>query len=203
MKQMLLYLLLFVSLGLSAQETKESQTVPQSETARPQLRKFVVADLETHVPVRGAIVSTKSGYRDTTNYRGICYIPTKFDTLSVSNPKYLTERLVMGEARDSTFLIPSSHQISEVTVWGDGTPSVSKGLTEQIRQIFRENDRGGLGFDFAKILDGRYRRDMKHLRKAKEIFKEMDKDDEDPIVKAYKQAMAEKKKESEGKTENK
>lgn len=203
MKQMLLYLLLFVSLGLSAQETKESQTVPQSETARPQLRKFVVADLETHVPVRGAIVSTKSGYRDTTNYRGICYIPTKFDTLSVSNPKYLTERLVMGEAKDSTFLIPSSHQISEVTVWGDGTPSVSKGLTEQIRQIFRENDRGGLGFDFAKILDGRYRRDMKHLRKTKEIFKEMDKDDEDPIVKAYKQAMAEKKKESEGKTDNK
>lgn len=204
MKQMLLYLLLFVSLGLSAQETKESQTVPQSETAWPQLRKFVVADLETHVPVRGAIVSTKSGYRDTTNYRGICYIPTKFDTLSVSNPKYLTERLVMGEARDSTFLIPSSHQISEVTVWGDGTPSVSKGLTEQVRQIFRENTPGGgLGFDFAKILDGRYRRDMKHLRKTKEIFKEMDKDDEDPIVKAYKQAMAEKKKESEGKTENK
>ena len=179
MKQMLLYLLLFVSLGLSAQETKESQTVPQSETARPQLRKFVVADLETHVPVRGAIVSTKSGYRDTTNYRGICYIPTKFDTLSVSNPKYLTERLVMGEARDSTFLIPS-------------------------RQIFRENTpSAGFGFDFAKILDGRYRRDMKHLRKTKEIFKEMDKDDEDPIVKAYKQAMAEKKKESEGKTENK
>ena len=196
MKQMLLYLLLFVSLGLSAQETKESQTVPQSETARPQLRKFVVADLETHVPVRGAIVSTKSGYRDTTNYRGICYIPTKFDTLSVSNPKYLTERLVMGEARDSTFLIPSSHQISEVTVWGEGGPSVSKGLTEQVRQIFRENTpSAGFGFDFAKILD--------HLKKTHEVFKQLDKDDEDPIVKAYKQAMAEKKKESEGKTENK
>jgi hypothetical protein len=203
MKQMFLYLLLFVSLGLSAQETKESQTVPQSETARPQLRKFVVADLETHVPVRGAIVSTKSGYRDTTNYRGICYIPVQFDTLSVSHGKYLTERLTAKEIKDTTYLIPNSHQISEVTVWGDGTPSVSKGLTEQIRQIFRENDRAGFGFDFAKILDGRYRRDMKHLRKTKEIFKEMDKDDEDPIVKAYKQAMAEKKKESEDKTENK
>lgn len=204
MKQMLLYLLLFVSLGLSAQETKESQTVPQSETARPQLRKFVVADLETHVPVRGAIVSTKSGYRDTTNYRGICYIPTKFDTLSVSNPKYLTERLVMGEARDSTFLIPSSHQISEVTVWGEGGPSVSKGLTEQVRQIFRENTpSAGFGFDFAKILDGRYRRDMKHLRKTKEIFKKLDKDDEDPIVRAYKEAMEEKKRESENNKESK
>lgn len=204
MKQMLLYLLLFVSLGLSAQEAKESQTVPQSETARPQLRKFVVADLETHVPVRGAIVSTKSGYRDTTNYRGICYIPTKFDTLSVSHGKYLTERLTMKETKDTTFLIPNSHQLSEVTVWGEGGPSVSKGLTEQVRQIFRENTPGGgLGFDFAKILDGRYRRDMKHLRKTKEIFKKLDKDDEDPIVRAYKEAMEEKKRESENNKESK
>lgn len=203
MKQMFLYLLLFVPLAFSAQETKTDQTVQQKEAVKPQMRKFVVADMETRVPVRDAVVSTKSGYRDTTNYRGICYIPVQFDTLSVSHGKYLTERLTAKEIKDTTYLIPNSHQISEVTVWGDGTPSVSKGLTEQIRQIFRENDRGGLGFDFAKILDGRYRRDMKHLRKAKEIFKEMDKDDEDPIVKAYKQAMAEKKKESESKTENK
>lgn len=194
---MLLYLLLFVSLGLSAQETKTGQVVLQSGTAQPQLRKFVVADMETHVPVRGVIVSTKSSYRDTTNYRGICYIPTKFDTLSVSHGKYLTERLTMKEIKDTTYLIPNSHQLSEVTVWGDGTPSVSKGLTEQVRQIFRDNTRGGLSFDFAKMLDKRYRRDMKHLRKTREIFKEMDKDDEDPIVRAYKEAMEEKKRAAE------
>lgn len=48
-------------------------------------------------------------------------------------------------------------------------------------------------FDFAKMLDKRYRRDMKHLRKTREVFKEMDKGDEDPIVNAYRQAMEEKK----------
>ena len=202
MKQMLLYLLLFVPLALSAQEVN-SQAVLQKETVKPQLRKFVVADMETRVPVRDAVVSTKSGYRDTTNYRGICYIPVQFDTLSVSHGKYLTERLTAKEIKDTTYLIPNSHQISEVTVWGDGTPSVSKGLTEQVRQIFRENTRGGLGFDFAKILDKRYRRDMKHLRKTREIFKEMDKDDEDPIVRAYKEAMEEKKRATESKTESK
>lgn len=202
MKQMLLYLLLYVPLALSAQEVN-SQAVLQKETVKPQLRKFVVADMETRVPVRDAIVSTMSGYRDTTNYRGICYIPVQFDTLSVSHGKYLTERLTAKEIKDTTYLIPNSHQISEVTVWGDGTPSVSKGLTEQVRQIFRENTRGGLGFDFAKILDKRYRRDMKHLRKTREIFKEMDKDDEDPIVRAYKEAMEEKKRATESKTESK
>lgn len=202
MKQMLLYLLLYVPLALSAQEVN-SQAVLQKETVKPQLRKFVVADMETRVPVRDAVVSTMSGYRDTTNYRGICYIPVQFDTLSVSHGKYLTERLTAKEIKDTTYLIPNSHQISEVTVWGDGTPSVSKGLTEQVRQIFRENTRGGLGFDFAKILDKRYRRDMKHLRKTREIFKEMDKDDEDPIVRAYKEAMEEKKRATESKTESK
>jgi len=202
MKQMLLYLLLYVPLALSAQEVN-SRAVLQKETVKPQLRKFVVADMETRVPVRDAVVSTKSGYRDTTNYRGICYIPVQFDTLSVSHGKYLTERLTAKEIKDTTYLIPNSHQISEVTVWGDGTPSVSKGLTEQVRQIFRENTRGGLGFDFAKILDKRYRRDMKHLRKTREIFKEMDKDDEDPIVRAYKEAMEEKKRATESKTESK
>lgn len=204
MKQMLLYLLLFVPLALSAQEAKTGQTAQQKETVKPQLRKFVVADMETRVPVRDAVVSTKSGYRDTTNYRGICYIPTKFDTLSVSHGKYLTERLTMKETKDTTFLIPNSHQLSEVTVWGEGGPSVSKGLTEQVRQIFRENTpNAGFGFDFAKILDGRYRRDMKHLRKTKEIFKKLDKDDEDPIVRAYKEAMEEKKRESENNKESK
>ena len=202
MKQMLLYLLLYVPLALSAQEAN-SQAVLQKETVKPQLRKFVVADMETRVPVRDAVVSTKSGYRDTTNYRGICYIPVQFDTLSVSHGKYLTERLTAKEIKDTTYLIPNSHQISEVTVWGDGTPSVSKGLTEQVRQIFRENTRGGLGFDFAKILGKRSRRDMKHLRKTREIFKEMDKDDEDPIVRAYKEAMEEKKRATESKTESK
>ena len=197
MKQMLLYLLLYVPLALSAQEEKTDQAAQRKEMVKPQLRKFVVADMETRVPVRDAVVSTKSGYRDTTNYRGICYIPVQFDTLSVSHGKYLTERLTAKEIKDTTYLIPNSHQISEVTVWGDGTPSVSKGLTEQIRQIFRDNTPGGLAFDFAKMLDKRYRRDMKHLRKTREIFKELDKDDEDPIVRAYKEAMEEKKRAAE------
>lgn len=197
MKQMLLYLFLYVPLALSAQEEKTDQAAQRKEMVKPQLRKFVVADMETRVPVRDAVVSTKSGYRDTTNYRGICYIPVQFDTLSVSHGKYLTERLTAKEIKDTTYLIPNSHQISEVTVWGDGTPSVSKGLTEQVRQIFRENTSGGLSFDFAKMLDKRYRRDMKHLRKTREIFKELDKDDEGPIVRAYKEAMEEKKRAAE------
>ena len=43
---------------------------------------------------------------------------------------------------------------------------------------------------------------MKHLKKTREVFKQLDKDDEDPIVKAYQDAMEEKKKEAENNTES-
>lgn len=208
MKQLLLYLLC-VPFNLYAQDTKKVPPFPQKQTAQPpQFRRLVIADMETHVPVRGAIVTTKSGYRDTTNYRGICFIPTKFDTLSVSRSGYLTERLLTGEVKDSTFLLPNMHRLSEVTVWGKQKLSALDGLDNAITKETQGHTPapGGLGlviiFDMGKILDKRYRRDMKHLRKTREVFKEMDKDNEDPIVRAYKEAMEEKKR-AESNTEHK
>lgn len=208
MKQLLLFLLLYVPFNLLAQDTKNTLPLQQKQTEEPRLRRFVVADMETHVPVRGAIVRTKSGYRDTTNYLGICFVPTKFDTLSVSHPRYLTERLVPGEAKDSTFLIPNMHRLSEVTIWSDRRLSALDGVDDALKKEApaRTSAPSGLGlvvtFDFAKMLDKRYRRDMKHLKKTREVFKQLDKDDEDPIVKAYQDAMEEKKKEAENNTES-
>lgn len=199
MKQLLLHLLLYVPATLYAQDAKKVPSLQQNPRVQSQLRRLVVADMETHVPVRGAIVSTKSGYRDTTNYRGICYIPAQFDTLSVSHAKYLTERLLTGEAKDSTFLLPNFHRLSEVTIWGDHRLSALDGVDDALKKEAPAHTSApaGLGlvvtFDFAKMLDKRYRRDMKHLRKTREVFKEMDKGDEDPIVNAYRQAMEEKK----------
>lgn len=209
MKQLLLYLLLYVSFDLYAQDTKKVPPLQQNQMVQPQLRRFVVADMETHVPVRGAIVRTKSGYRDTTNYLGICFVPTKFDTLSVSHPRYLTERLVTGEAKDSTFLLPNFRRLSEVTVWGKHNLSALDGIDDALKKEAPAHTSApaGLGlvvtFDFAKMLDKRYRRDMKHLRKTREVFKQMDKGDEDPVVKAYQDAMEEKKKEAENNTGHK
>ena len=199
MKQLLLHLLLYVPATLYAQDAKKVPSLQQNPRVQSQLRRLVVADMETHVPVRGAIVSTKSGYRDTTNYLGICFVPTKFDTLSVSHPRYLTERLVTGEAKDSTFLLPNFRRLSEVTVWGKHNLSALDGIDDALKKEAPAHTSApaGLGlvvtFDFAKMLDKRYRRDMKHLRKTREVFKQMDKGDEDPVVKAYKEAMEDKK----------
>jgi len=168
-----------------------------AQEAQRELRKFVVADIETRVPVRGAVVSTRGGYRDTTDYRGICYIPQTFDTLSVAKPGYLTERLIPREIADSTYLIPDTRCLGEVTVWGRNGDALAKALAAQARRDAKNTElnhaAGGVGiiieFDFAKMLDKRYRKDIKHLRKTRQIFRKMDETDQDPIVTAYRQAL--------------
>jgi hypothetical protein len=194
MLRLVIYILLLFPLIASAQEAE-----------RP-LKKFVVADIETRVPVRGVIVSTGDGYRDTTNYRGVCFIPVTFDTLTVAKANYLTERILAKEVKDSTFLIPNSHRLSEVTVWGKDRATR---LQENAEKWSREGaskgsaPKGIAAFDLARMLDARYRRDQKHLKKARESFAKMDQEDEDPIVSAYKKALEEErlKKEEQAKLE--
>ncbi len=155
-------------------------------------RKLVVADMETKVPMRGVIVSTKDGYRDTTNWRGVCYVPQTFDTLTVAKANYIPERLLPKELKDSTFLIPAGKAIGEVTVWGknnmqEDVEAWKKGTTLPLP----DGRTGVVGeFDFAKLLDARARRDRKHLRNVRRSFSTIE-ESEDPIVRAYNQAMAE------------
>lgn len=154
------------------------------------VRKFVVADMETRVPIRKAVVATKDGYRDSTNYRGVVRIPTDFDTLMVYKAGYLTAKLTMKEATDTTYLIPSGNSLREVVVWGkDGTQSINEkmaeGFARAIQQGAAEAPNGVASFDFANMLDKRGRRDRKHLKKVRAAFKKMDQLDDDPVVNAY------------------
>ena len=177
-----LLILLLASFHATAQEPEKP------------LKKFVVADIETRVPIRDVIVITETGYQDTTNYRGICHIPQTFDTLTVYKTNYLTEKLLHKEVKDSTFLIPNSKRISEVTVWGKDRTTL---LQEKVDKWSRQNGQlpdpskpaATIGLDFAKMLDKRYRKDQKTLRKNRKLFKEMDTYDDDPIVNAYKKEM--------------
>ena len=164
----------------------------------PQRKKLVVVDIETKVPMRGVIVSTKAGYRDTTNWRGICYVPASFDTITVFKHNYIPERLLAKELKDTTSLIPAGSAINEVTVWGKND------INQQVKRGVGYNPlpspkSGVLGsFDLANILDRRGRRDRKHLKIVRQKFQEMDTTG-DPIVDAYNKAMEAKRLEEETK----
>ena len=180
-----LFLLLLPSLALLAQEVKRVAPVPDRA-----VRKFVVADMETRVPIRKAVVATKDGYRDSTNYRGIVRIPKDFDTLRVYKAGYLMAKLSLKEVGDTTFLIPSGKSLREVTVWGkDGSNRANENMAGGLQQAIREGaaaaPKGIASFDFANMLDKRGRRDRKHLNKVKAAFAKMEQLDDDPIVNAY------------------
>ena len=192
MKHFILLLILVLAvISLKAQEG--NSTTP--------LRRLVVCDIETKVPMRSVIVSTETGYRDTTNWRGICKVPAKFDTLTVFKHGYIPERLVVSDLRDSTFLIPEGTGIGQVTVWGKN--HIKDNVNEWKRNTPVSAPSSGtvsIGFDFANMLDKRGR---KHLRITREKFQEMD-NSGDPIVNAYNKALEEaktkKKQEEEEKT---
>lgn len=169
-------------------------------TAQQKQHRLVVCDIETRVPIRGVIVSTENGYRDTSNYRGICYVPNDFDTLVVSKASYLSEVMFRKELKDTTYLIPEGKSIGEVTVWGKTT--IKDKVNRWKRNTTVLNSSSGLSLNFANILDKRGRRDRKHLRITREKFKEMD-DSEDPIEKAYNQAMEEQRRKKEQKVREK
>lgn len=171
----------------------------QVHAQEAQGKKLVVIDIETKVPMRGVIVSTKHGYRDTTNWRGICHVPAEFDTLTVFKHNYIPERLIAKELKDTTALIPSGSAISEVTVWGKNNvnQNVKKGLEDQPLPN-PSNASISYSFDFANLIDRRGRRDRKHLRNVKQKFQEFDVTG-DPIVDAYNRAIEEKRLEAEKK----
>lgn len=178
----LLVLCLFLCLAPLALKAQDGQSQ----------RKLVVADIETRVPMRGVIVSTRDGYRDTTNWRGICHVPQEFDTLTVYKANYIPERIVLAELKDSTYLIPAGSAISEVTVWGKNSlqDNIKAWIGNQPLPL-PDGSAGVVGsFDLSGLLDRRTRRDQKHLRKVRQKFTEIEQS-EDPIVRAYEEALAE------------
>lgn len=165
--------------------------------AQQQRHRLVVCDIETKVPMRNAIVATADGYRDTSNYRGVCYVPDQFDTLVVYKAKYLPEVLLRKELKDTTYLIPEGKTIDEVTVWGKTTTKDKVDMWKRNTPL--PNPANGMisyGFDFANMIDKRGRRDRKHLRITREKFQEMD-NSGDPIERAYLEAMEEQRRKKE------
>lgn len=150
----------------------------------------VIASAENHVPIREALVHTDNNHWARTDYRGYWTMKYSFDSATVSKPGYLKTTVYLKELPDTLFMIPESHQLGTVEVWGQGQEHVKR-IEKQAKDAAANTPRQvTLGFDLANMLDKRKRRDYKHLKKANEIIGEMDK--KDPIIAAYEQATGKK-----------
>ena len=161
-----------------------------------QAQKVLVCDGATHFPIRDVLVSVDGKNVGLTTWQGIINLPDSFQTATFEKKGYAPEKLFRSEVlRDTVFLFPAEHYLDEVVVIGkqvvDGRELLKK---MPKRDILEKRPSGGLGgFDLGLILDKRYRRDRRHVRELREIFKKMDglEDKEDPILKAYRQTQLE------------
>lgn len=156
----------------------------------------VIASAEDHVPIREALIRTDNNHWARTDYRGYWTMKYAFDSVTVSKKGFLKTTVSYKELPDTLFMLPESQQIGTVEVWGKNQEHV-KEMSNQLGAAAAEAARNaalgknaGVGFDLGNMLDGRGRRDRKHLKKAKEYMKEYDK--KDPIVAAYEQVTGKK-----------
>ena len=161
-----------------------------------QAQKVLVCDGATRFPIRDVLVSVDGKNVGLTTWQGIINLPDSFQTASFKKKGYAPENLLRSEVlRDTVFLFPAEHYLNEVVVIGKQVVDGRELLKRMPkRDILEKRPSGGLGgFDLGLILDKRYRRDRRHVRELREIFKKMDglEDKEDPILKAYRQTQQE------------
>ncbi len=161
-------------------------------------KKVVIYDLETKVPIRQARVWVDHARTFTTPYTGVITLPEKFDTLVVSNPKYLTYTVTAKNVGDSIGLIPRTRTLGEVEILGeDLTKRFDKNLSEWRKQDKKElamiHPKTSLAdFDFVRLFDFKGRARRKRTRKVTEALIKMETQEQDPIKRAYEKAMKEK-----------
>lgn len=141
-------------------------------------RRVKVLDFETELPVTDVSVRVDSGTVLRTNYQGIVELPVPFDSVTFSHLQYYKEKLSQAEVADTMFLMPQHNVLPELVVTGI-SPDLLRALrrgAEQNRNMPRFSVAFPiLTFDFANMLDVRGRRDRRHLKRAREIMREYDK----------------------------
>ena len=84
-----------------------------------QYRTCVIADMETHVPVRDVIIHTDNGHWARSDYRGYWNMRYTFDSASVKREGYLETKIYSRNLPDTLFLLPKTTlTLDEVTIYG-------------------------------------------------------------------------------------
>lgn len=152
----------------------------------------VIASAEDHIPIKEAIIHTDNNHWARTDYRGYFNMKYAFDSATVSKPGFLKTTIYLESLPDTVFLLPESHQIADVEVWGKNQEHIDK-MEDNIKknlQDYLPNLPGGVVMDLTGWMDRRGVRDRKHLKKAKTLMKEYEK--KDPIISAYERATGQK-----------
>ena len=101
MKKLLIGLLLIASTCVEAQQ-------------------FIVADMESRVPLRDVLVYTDNNQNTKTIWDGTFSLKEGFDRISFSHPLYEKRYVLKSELKgDTIFLLPKRNTLREVVIYGE------------------------------------------------------------------------------------
>lgn len=155
----------------------------------------VIANAEDHVPIREALIHTDNNHWARTDYRGYWTMKYQFDSATVSKQGFLKTTVYLKNLPDTVFLLPESHQVKEVEVWGKGNENAKSVSGQGMAAAAEAGKLANMGktqlvrFDVEGLADGRARRDRRHLKKAQNVLDNLDKETGDPIENAYEAEM--------------
>ena len=138
-----------------------------ANTALAQTR-CVVADMETHRPLKGVRVKTDTNTTIETDFTGTCILPATFKSLTFVSYGHMRRKMNKEELTDTVLLLPT--MLNEVVIYGKA-PKPGFDVQEAARQSARIGASmapGGFGFDFFRMFDKRTRRPSKKEREMNE-----------------------------------
>lgn len=145
-------------------------------TATASAQRFpVIADMDTRLPLSGAIVSTSGGQRLTTDYTGHFHSSLPINSATISKKHYMQRRIGTAELQqDTVFLLPQAVVLDEVVV---STPGFSFDTQKALREI-KENaalPNPNQGFNLLGIFSALFPSKAKTQTRADKIKKILEK----------------------------
>ena len=123
MRRLLIGLLLIASTSVEAQQ-------------------FVVADMESRVPLRDVIIHTDDNQSAKTIWDGTFSLNDGFDRISFSHPLYEKRYVLKSELKgDTIFLLPKMNTLREVVIYGERR--FDKRMAEMMKPSPQQVERAG------------------------------------------------------------
>ena len=146
----------------------------------------VVADMETHTPIRNVKIFTNRGDVYVTDYTGNVRIDKAFESAKVSHVSYLERQAKRETMKDTLYLLPKENELHTLYVWGKDR----KRIKELVGSVTMGLDayappQGIATFDFFKMFEKKPL-NKKTRKKNEELLKQWDevygKADEDSVT---------------------
>ena len=133
----------------------------------------VIADMETHKPIKNVKIYTNNNQTFTTDYQGKFFIPKDFSSVTITHPSYLKRIMERNELNaDTTFML--GYTLNEVVIYGKSPYRTNFKLksykdTEPLERPSSPSGKDFLGW--LKAFDGCHHPSKKEHEKNEQIWK--------------------------------